>query len=337
MALIAAISNFMGANVRVHARKLGDGLGVDAINMRRGSANLKPLLAPTPVFADTPAVSSVLIGSTVVEGNTLVYTCTLAYAAVLPAIYSISWGGGTASSGDYTSPPTFSNGVTLINSDTQIVVPAGVASFTISIATVDDSDVEVTETVPLTIGGVSATGSILDNDTTPGPVSFTLTFEKTDYATAKTDYFADYTANLPASAGGDYPGGDFSQNNATLSDFYGVSEDFFYPENPAGANPETRYLIFINAGTNYYEVTVSSARQIKSIALDMFTSSSAPTLEVVTTDARTLSSLLSATIGDGGMVRATYAPSLVSTEYIVTVRIKGVGVYAVDNWTFSVT
>jgi hypothetical protein len=156
----------VGANLIVNPRRLSDGLGVNAVDMRRGSGDFRPLRLPVPVVADAPAISSLLVGSTVVEGNPLTYTATLARPTILAAIYSISWGGGTASSADYVAPPTFTNGVTLISGNTQIVVPAGVSSFVITFATVDDSDIESTEYLPLTIGGVSATGSILDNDTT---------------------------------------------------------------------------------------------------------------------------------------------------------------------------
>ena len=41
-----------------------------------------------------------------------------------------------------------------------VVVPAGVGSFTISVATVDDSAVESAESLVLSVGGVAATGTI---------------------------------------------------------------------------------------------------------------------------------------------------------------------------------
>jgi hypothetical protein len=52
-----------------------------------------------------------------------------------------------------------------------ITVPAGVTGFAVTLPTVDDALVEITpETVPLTIGGVSATGGILDNDVNQAPI-----------------------------------------------------------------------------------------------------------------------------------------------------------------------
>ena len=70
-------------------------------------------------------------------------------------------GGGTASPTDYTSV-SFSNGVTYNAATGKITVPAGVTSFTVTLPTVDDNITEATETVPLVIGGVTGTGSILD-------------------------------------------------------------------------------------------------------------------------------------------------------------------------------
>ncbi|MGV3653644.1 MAG: Ig-like domain-containing protein, partial [Noviherbaspirillum sp.] len=67
-----------------------------------------------------------------------------------------------ATAGDY-GTPTFSNGVVL-NGDGTITVPAGVTGFTVTVPTVDDLLYETNETVPLTVGGVSASGLIVDND-----------------------------------------------------------------------------------------------------------------------------------------------------------------------------
>uniref|UniRef100_UPI0025ECD6A5 type I secretion C-terminal target domain-containing protein n=1 Tax=Iodobacter sp. TaxID=1915058 RepID=UPI0025ECD6A5 len=66
---------------------------------------------------------------------------------------------------------TFSNGVTYDAATGKITVPAGVTSFAVTLPTVDDTLVEISpETVPLTIGGVTATGGILDNDVNQAPV-----------------------------------------------------------------------------------------------------------------------------------------------------------------------
>ena len=44
------------------------------------------------------------------------------------------------------------------------VLTAGVTSFAVTVPTTDDTTKESTETLPLTIGGITANGAILDND-----------------------------------------------------------------------------------------------------------------------------------------------------------------------------
>ena len=96
------------------------------------------------------------------EGSALVYAVTLSAATTTPATYAFTLGGGSAEAGD-TSAPLFSDGVVL-NADGTLTVPAGVAGFTVTVPTVQDTLVEADETVPLSIGGVAATGSIVDDD-----------------------------------------------------------------------------------------------------------------------------------------------------------------------------
>lgn len=58
--LIAAWSNFIGANQRVHPKRLGEGVGVNAVNLRLGSADLRPWRAPATVVTTggaTPLIS----------------------------------------------------------------------------------------------------------------------------------------------------------------------------------------------------------------------------------------------------------------------------------------
>ena len=59
--LIAAWSNFIGANRRITPRRLADGLGADAYNMRLGSMDLRPWNAPATVVTTggaTPLISA---------------------------------------------------------------------------------------------------------------------------------------------------------------------------------------------------------------------------------------------------------------------------------------
>ena len=61
----------------------------------------------------------------------------------------------------------FSNGVTYNSTTGKITVPAGVTDFTVTIPTVNDRLVETNETLSVTIGGQSGTGTIVDNDRAP--------------------------------------------------------------------------------------------------------------------------------------------------------------------------
>ncbi|QWZ86513.1 immunoglobulin-like domain-containing protein [Aeromonas sp. FDAARGOS 1404] len=112
-----------------------------------------------------PDVTGVL-SATVVEGATLQHVVTLSGATNVATEYSLSIAGsGThaASNSDW-GTLQFSHGVTYNSSTGKISVPAGVTSFTVSVPTVNDKLVEQTETLTLTVGGVTGAGTITDND-----------------------------------------------------------------------------------------------------------------------------------------------------------------------------
>jgi hypothetical protein len=116
-----------------------------------------------------PAVVSVTSDSGD-EGTPLVHTVTLTMAGDDATVHSFLLGGGTAVvPTDYTLPPTFSNGVTFTNNGTAISVPAGVSTFTVTIATVTDGVEDGEKTYNLTVGGIVGVGTIIDVDAT-GPV-----------------------------------------------------------------------------------------------------------------------------------------------------------------------
>ncbi|MGL6030292.1 MAG: tandem-95 repeat protein, partial [Legionella sp.] len=115
------------------------------------------------VTVNVIAISSISSPS-IIEGGELLYDVSLSNPSTTPMSFNFSLGNGTASSLDYETP-TFSNGVTLSNG--VLTVPAGVTSFTVTVPTVDDALNEANETVPLTIGGKTATGTIIDNDAAP--------------------------------------------------------------------------------------------------------------------------------------------------------------------------
>ncbi|MBC3833724.1 hypothetical protein H8K33_19670, partial [Undibacterium amnicola] len=56
------------------------------------------------------------------------------------------------------------NGVTLVGGN--LIVPAGVSSFTVTVATINDAVVDSAspESLPLVIGGVTGNGGIIDDD-----------------------------------------------------------------------------------------------------------------------------------------------------------------------------
>ncbi|WP_143821121.1 retention module-containing protein, partial [Motiliproteus sp. MSK22-1] len=109
----------------------------------------------------TPTVVSVR-NDTEVEGDVdLVHLVTLSKAPSDVTSFSFSLSPISASNSDY-GTPVFSDGVVL--SGGNVLVPAGVSSFTVSIPTIEDSLVEDSETLSLSVGGVSAIGTIIDDD-----------------------------------------------------------------------------------------------------------------------------------------------------------------------------
>ncbi|MBR7801825.1 hypothetical protein, partial [Undibacterium fentianense] len=114
---------------------------------------------------DQPTISTVVSGGNVVEGNNLTYTVSLTSGTTIASTYAYSLGGGTATAtSDYNTTPTFSNGVSLVGSN--LIVPAGVSSFTVTVATINDTIVDSAspETLPLVVGGVTGNGGIIDDD-----------------------------------------------------------------------------------------------------------------------------------------------------------------------------
>ncbi|MBC3809128.1 retention module-containing protein, partial [Undibacterium seohonense] len=141
------------------------------------------LSTPTNAILGTASVSTVIVdndqpsittvepgapgvaGDNVVEGNDLVYTVSLSATTTVASTYAYNLGGGTATAGaDYNSTATFSNGVTLVGGS--LIVPAGVSTFTVTVATINDSVVDSAspESLPLVIGGVTGNGGIIDDD-----------------------------------------------------------------------------------------------------------------------------------------------------------------------------
>ncbi|MGR5300704.1 calcium-binding protein, partial [Vibrio alfacsensis] len=115
---------------------------------------------------DQPTVDNVEVGQPgsgddqVVEGNALNFNVSLSQAPNSDATYTIEL---PLSDDVDLANVELSNGVTL-NDDGTITVPAGVKDFIITVPTVDDTEVELTEDYTVSVGGKESTGSILDND-----------------------------------------------------------------------------------------------------------------------------------------------------------------------------
>uniref|UniRef100_UPI0025B67D60 type I secretion C-terminal target domain-containing protein n=1 Tax=Aeromonas caviae TaxID=648 RepID=UPI0025B67D60 len=122
--------------------------------------------ATKPLF--TPIVHSVS-SENIVEGGNLRHTVTLSDATQEATEYdfAIRGSGNNPASNQDWGNAQFSNGVTYNSTTGKITVPAGVSGFTVTIPTVDDRLVEATETLTVTVGGQSGTGTIFDNDRAP--------------------------------------------------------------------------------------------------------------------------------------------------------------------------
>ncbi|MDB5899650.1 MAG: type 1 secretion target domain protein, partial [Ramlibacter sp.] len=189
--------------------------GAETFNVLLSAASNATIATGTGVGTITdndlaPTIASVS-SPTTTEGTALVYNVALSNASTSATTFAYSLGGGTASPSDY-GAASFSNGVTLAGG--VLTVPAGVTGFTVTVAGVQDAIDEPDETVPLTIGGVSGTGTILDDDPTPslsiaditvneaaGTATFTVLLTAASGRPVSVNYA---TADGTAVAGGDY-------------------------------------------------------------------------------------------------------------------------------------
>ena len=113
---------------------------------------------------ETVSVASIT-DSNVTEGTDENHTITMSGAASTDKDYPFTLTDNTTDGDtvDYTLPPTFTNGVTI--GRWYVTVPAGVTTFDMIVPTVDDTLDEEEEFYDVTIGGESAVGIIVDNDT----------------------------------------------------------------------------------------------------------------------------------------------------------------------------
>ncbi len=140
-----------------------DGTGV--IHAVTGTGGLPFVEGSDGLDDDRPSVASVGDAASVTEGQAAAFTVTLSNASATSETYSLALASGTATVGtDVSAAMTFSNGVTYNAATGLVTVPAGVTSFTVTVPTTDDAVVEPTEGFTLTVGGVEAAGTVLDND-----------------------------------------------------------------------------------------------------------------------------------------------------------------------------
>ncbi len=110
---------------------------------------------------DNAAVLSVS-SETENEGDNLVHNVTVTESDNAET-YTYILSNNTTENEDYTTPQVFSNSVVL-NGNGTITVPANTTSFNVTVASVQDLISEVNEIYNLNINGITATGTIIDND-----------------------------------------------------------------------------------------------------------------------------------------------------------------------------
>lgn len=143
------------------------------------------------------------------EGTDLEHTITLSGASSEEESYGFSITDVTTTDIDYTESPAFSEGVIYDATAGEIAVPANVTSFTVTISSLDDAEIEDNETYTITIDGISATGTISD-DTPLGPFengilvshegnfgmgNASISFVSYDFATVENNIFNNVNGN----------------------------------------------------------------------------------------------------------------------------------------------
>ncbi len=114
-----------------------------------------------------PATVETISNPTTTESGTLVYTVSLNKASIGQNI-PISVSGSALADTDYNALFTYSNGVT--KSGNFLVVPSGIATFIISVLTLEDVASENDETIIFDIGGAIGTGTITNVSQVPAVV-----------------------------------------------------------------------------------------------------------------------------------------------------------------------
>ena len=215
----------------------------------------------------TPTITHVGDGSinnvTVTEGSSAVFTVNLSNPSSTATSFAMSLADGSAVlADDYTNAMVFSNGVTLAGGN--ISVPAGVTSFTVTVPTVNDTVSEPAEAFTLSVGGVTGTGNITDNDSTP-----TITHVgdgSINNVTVTEGSSAVFTVNLsnPSSTATSFAMS-LADGSAVLADDYTNAMVFSNGVTLAGGN------ISVPAGVTSFTVTVPTVNDTVSEPAEAFT------------------------------------------------------------------
>ncbi|MCF6349569.1 MAG: hypothetical protein L3J23_00870 [Flavobacteriaceae bacterium] len=153
--------------------------------------------------SDCTTINSItsISSPSVEEGDDLVHNVIASNATTIET-YAFSIINNTTSDNDYNQIPVLNNGVTYDNTTGLISVPAGVSNFTVTITTIDDTEVEPTEFYNINIDTINAAGTITDNDTATLTLSEILidglwivsTYLDNGYN--ETGYYTDYQINF---------------------------------------------------------------------------------------------------------------------------------------------
>ena len=122
------------------------------------------LTAVGHIYDNDPISISSISSNSANEGADISHTVIVSGVSEYARVYSFALTNGTTDNDDYNGTPVFSDGVTYNATNNLITVPPGVASFTVTVETVNDYAEELNEQYNLEIGGQSATGQIYDND-----------------------------------------------------------------------------------------------------------------------------------------------------------------------------
>jgi T1SS-143 domain-containing protein len=228
---------------------------------------------PPPVVAGVPAHVVSISNPSALEGAALTYTVNLDIMTDTPTTFAYNLGLGTAAgivSAADVGARSFSNGVTLNTTTGMLTVPAGVISFTVSMPTTTADGAETAETLPLTIGGVTGTGTIATGlpalaigDITVnegvGTATFTVTLSSASPSAVTVNYA---TANGTAVSGG---GNDYTAKTGTLTFAAGQTSQTVTVAINNDSTVEPSETFFVNLSSPSANATISDSQGVATI------------------------------------------------------------------------